>query len=113
MHFRPHNHLMWAAIGLNGGQEDNTFYRRDGFEHHRVRSSSARNRNVVLLGDDTIDAVTNPTATYIGAIHIYGGNITARPGRSEWQDDTLVEIPNDYDRARQHFEAANSTSRAE
>ena len=25
----PHNHQMWAAIGIYGGQEDNTFYRRD------------------------------------------------------------------------------------
>jgi predicted metal-dependent enzyme (double-stranded beta helix superfamily) len=28
MRFRPHNHLMWAAIGMYGGQEDNAFYRR-------------------------------------------------------------------------------------
>src|SRR5687767_12786284 len=28
MSFRPHNHLMWAAIGLYMGQEDNVFYRR-------------------------------------------------------------------------------------
>src|SRR5262245_50824680 len=24
----PHEHRMWAVIGLYGGQEDNTFYRR-------------------------------------------------------------------------------------
>ena len=30
----PHNHLMWAIIGIYGGQEDNTFYKRatDGLE---------------------------------------------------------------------------------
>ena len=28
MRIRPHDHLMWAAIGLYAGQEDNTFYRR-------------------------------------------------------------------------------------
>ena len=26
----PHDHLMWAAIGIYAGQEDNTFYRRSG-----------------------------------------------------------------------------------
>ena len=25
----PHDHQLWAAIGLYGGQEDNTFFRRD------------------------------------------------------------------------------------
>jgi len=25
----PHEHRMWAVIGLYGGREDNTFYRRD------------------------------------------------------------------------------------
>ena len=24
----PHEHRMWAVIGLYGGREDNTFYRR-------------------------------------------------------------------------------------
>jgi len=26
----PHDHRMWAAIGLYSGGEENTFYRRDG-----------------------------------------------------------------------------------
>ena len=25
----PHDHLMWAAIGIYEGREDNSFYRRD------------------------------------------------------------------------------------
>src|SRR5215217_4953244 len=29
MRLPAHNHLMWAAIGLYGGQEDNFFFRRD------------------------------------------------------------------------------------
>jgi predicted metal-dependent enzyme (double-stranded beta helix superfamily) len=28
MHFRPDSHEMWACIGIFGGQEDNTFFRR-------------------------------------------------------------------------------------
>jgi len=28
MEVPPHNHRMWALIGLYGGREDNTFYRR-------------------------------------------------------------------------------------
>ena len=28
MRLYPHNHLMWAVIGIYGGREDNAFYRR-------------------------------------------------------------------------------------
>src|SRR4051794_2481496 len=28
MQLNPHEHAMWAVVGLYGGQEDNTFYRR-------------------------------------------------------------------------------------
>jgi predicted metal-dependent enzyme (double-stranded beta helix superfamily) len=110
MRFRPHNHLMWAAIGLYGGQEDNTFYRR---VDSRIVESGGRNLqtgDVALLGDDTIHAVRNPRRTFTGAIHIYGGDITARPGRSEWDEDTTEEVAYDFDRTRRHFEAANGVA---
>ena len=108
MSFRPHNHLMWAAIGVYGGQEDNTFYRRD--DDSIVKSGGKRLREgaSILLGADTIHAVTNPVARFTGAIHIYGGDITNRPGRSEWDEDTLDETDYDFDRVRQYFEAANA-----
>src|ERR687887_931513 len=39
----PHDHTMWAAIGIYTGQEDNTFFRRanDGIEPRRTRELSA------------------------------------------------------------------------
>jgi predicted metal-dependent enzyme (double-stranded beta helix superfamily) len=108
MRFRPHNHLMWAAIGLYGGQEDNTFYRRVGSGIAVAGGRELRERDVALLGDDTIHAVVNPRRTFTGAIHVYGGNITARPGRSEWDDETGDEVPYDFERTRRHFEASNA-----
>src|SRR3954464_11812580 len=30
MRLYPHDHRMWAAIGIYAGQEDNAFYRREG-----------------------------------------------------------------------------------
>jgi predicted metal-dependent enzyme (double-stranded beta helix superfamily) len=108
MRFRPHNHLMWAAIGLYGGQEDNTFYRRMG---EGIAVSGGRELecgDVALLGDDTIHAVENPRRSYTGAIHVYGGNITARPGRSEWEEPDLREIAYDFERTRRTFEDANA-----
>ena len=110
MRFRPHNHLMWATIGLYGGQEDNTFYRRSGPGLGLVESGGRelRTADVVLLGDDTIHAVTNPRATFTGAIHVYGGDITRRPGRSEWDEETMDEVSYDFVRTKQYFEDANA-----
>jgi predicted metal-dependent enzyme (double-stranded beta helix superfamily) len=103
MRFRPHNHLMWAAIGLYGGQEDNTFYRRSSEGLVESGGRELRVRDIALLGDDAIHAVENPRKTYTGAIHVYGGNITARPGRSEWEEDTGDEIDYDFERSRRYF----------
>ena len=74
MHFRPHNHLMWAAIGLYGGQEDNTFYRRAGAGVAESGGRALCTGDVALLGDNTIHAVTNPRRSFTGAIHVYGGH---------------------------------------
>lgn len=108
MSFRPHNHLMWAAIGLYGGQEDNTFYRRTG---DRIVPSGGRELttgDVALLGDDTIHAVANPRANFTGALHVYRGDITNRPGRSEWDEQTGREIDYDFDHVRRYFEKTNA-----
>jgi len=103
MRFRPHNHLMWAAIGLYGGQEDNAFYRRTGDGIAPSGGRTLRTGDVALLGDDTIHAVENPRQTFTGAIHVYGGDITTRPGRSEWDDDSGREVDYDFHRTRNYF----------
>ena len=103
MRFRPHNHLMWAAIGLYGGQEDNAFYRRTGDGIAPSGGRTLRTGDVALLGDDTIHAVENPRQTFTGAIHVYGGDITTRPGRSEWDDDSGREVDYDFQRTRNYF----------
>jgi predicted metal-dependent enzyme (double-stranded beta helix superfamily) len=108
MRFRPHNHLMWAAIGLYGGQEDNTFYRRTGAGITVSGGRELRVGDVALLGDDTIHAVTNPRRTFTGAIHVYGGDITANAGRSEWDEDTDDEVSFDFERTQRMFEQANT-----
>lgn len=61
--------------------------------------------DVALLGDDTIHAVENPRQAFTGAIHAYGGDITARPGRSEWDEDTGEEVEYDFERIRGYFES--------
>ena len=107
MTFHPHDHRMWAAIGICSGGEDNTFYRRA--DHGLVESGGRELRagDVCLLGADTIHAVTNPTKVNAGAIHVYGGDLLAAT-RSEWLPETFEERPYDVDAAREHFEQQNS-----
>lgn len=39
MKFKPHDHRMWAVMGIYGGGEHNTFYRRakQGLEQHGTK----------------------------------------------------------------------------
>ncbi|MGH9243017.1 MAG: hypothetical protein ACRD29_01615 [Acidimicrobiales bacterium] len=106
MRIFPHDHRMWAAIGIYGGQEDNTFYRR---APQGIVASGGRQlheRDVALLGDDSIHAVVNPRPRFTGAIHVYGGDFFAEP-RSEFDPDTLAEQPYDVERTLALFDAAN------
>ena len=112
MRFRPHNHLMWAAIGLYGGQEDNTFYRRSGDGIVVSGGRELRSGDVALLGDDTIHAVENPRRTFTGAIHVYGGGNPAPPRRRGWGDDTGREVGQPFRRTPRHFQSVSGAAAA-
>jgi predicted metal-dependent enzyme (double-stranded beta helix superfamily) len=102
----PHDHRMWAAIGVYGGQEDNTFYTRrdDGIVASGARQ--LREHEVLLLGDDVIHAVSNPRQhAFTAAIHVYGGDLFATP-RSAWTPDALTEHAYDADEAMEAFRIA-------
>src|SRR5205823_6645704 len=92
----PHDHRMWASIGIYSGGEDNGFYRRAGSGLVASGGRELRPRDVCLLGDDVVHAVTNPTTQHAGAIHIYGGDFFATP-RSEWVGEPPEEQPYDVD----------------
>lgn len=106
MSFGPHDHRMWAAIGIYTGGEDNSFYRRQGGTLSASGGRQLRPRDVALLGDETIHAVTNPTSEFTGSIHVYGGDFFATE-RSEWRGDPYREQPYDVHYVLDYFEAAN------
>lgn len=114
MRLYPHDHRMWAAIGMYAGQEDNTFYRRSGPGRRCLTESGGKQLvtgNVLLLGDDTIHSVANPKRHLTGAIHVYGGDFVNQP-RSQWGPGPEEERPYDMDEAHRQFAEANAAWRA-
>jgi predicted metal-dependent enzyme (double-stranded beta helix superfamily) len=107
----PHNHNMWAVIGIYGGREDNAFYRREdgGLVHQNDRTLELG--DVAPLGQSVIHAVTNPLDQITAGIHVYGGDFFATP-RSEWDPETLQERPWDIEHTRRTFEEANQRLKA-
>lgn len=106
MNLMPHNHLMWANIGIYTGREDNLFWREDG---HRIQAYGAKalfQGDAAALPVDAIHSVTNPLLRFTGGIHIYGGDFFATT-RSQWDAETLSEEPSDGDVIRGIFEREN------
>jgi predicted metal-dependent enzyme (double-stranded beta helix superfamily) len=99
----PHDHRMWAAIGVYAGREDNGFWRRsDGRGLDAAGGKTLVEGDVGLMGSDAIHSVAAPSWT--GAIHVYGGDFLAQE-RSMWIDG--AEEPSNAARSAAIFEAAN------
>ena len=111
MTIMPHNHQMWAVIGIYSGREDNIFWRRvPGDPDGRVEAAGAKalcTRDAEPLGPNIIHSVTNPIPRLTGAIHVYGGDFFAAE-RSEWDAESLREGRFDAERAMRRFEEANT-----
>jgi predicted metal-dependent enzyme (double-stranded beta helix superfamily) len=106
MLLRPHNHNMWASIGIYTGREDNIIWERTRSAVKAVRAASLSEKEVFPLPTDAIHSVTNPIRRLTGAIHVYGGDFFAT-GRSEWDPETLSERAFDLEAARASFREAN------
>jgi predicted metal-dependent enzyme (double-stranded beta helix superfamily) len=106
MVFKPHDHRMWAVIGIYAGREQNVFYRRSkkGLRQHGTKELNAK--DTVVLGATIIHAVTNPLDQINGALHVYGGDFFSTP-RSEWNSKTFEEHPYDVEHTMRVFEEAN------
>lgn len=106
----PHNHEMWAVIGIYTGREDNILWRRvPGAANGLIEAAGAkavRERDAFPLGPDIIHSVTNPIGRLTGALHVYGGDFFAVP-RKEWDPEHLTEGPYDVQKALQLFEESN------
>ena len=112
MYIGPHDHRMWACIGIYGGREDNQLYRR---EDRSIASVGGRSLNAgesISLGEVAVHSVHNPLDRLTGAIHVYGGAFLTEP-RSEWDLETMTERPSSAAKARQAFEESARAMTAE
>jgi len=107
MTLQPHNHNMWAVIGIYTGAEDNIFWRRTPQGIEAAGARALRAGDATPLGRDIIHSVTNPTPRFTDALHIYGGDFF-NEARSEWDPDTLSEQPYDAEKTLRRFSEANA-----
>jgi predicted metal-dependent enzyme (double-stranded beta helix superfamily) len=106
----PHDHGMWAVIGVYTGREDNIFWRRLPPDAPRgIEAAGARSLcrgDCTPLGSDIIHSVTNPIPRLTAAIHVYGGDLLSQE-RSQWDAETLREEPYDIEADKQRFEVSS------
>jgi predicted metal-dependent enzyme (double-stranded beta helix superfamily) len=103
----PHEHSMWAVIGMYGGQEDNEFFRRAPEGLQRTGGRELPAGEVLVLGDDAIHSVANSRKDFAVALHVYGGDFFSVE-RSEWDLETHEERPRDFQRTQRLFDEANA-----
>jgi predicted metal-dependent enzyme (double-stranded beta helix superfamily) len=103
---------MWAVIGIYGGAEDNTMFKRGPERIQRSGGRTIRESDVLALGADAIHSVANPERRFTGAIHVYGGDFVNQP-RSQWDPDTLLEQPYDLQEVMRRFAQANADWKAQ
>lgn len=106
MVLRPHDHNMWASIGVYGGREDNVYWQRNNGSIEPTGAKSLGRGEVGSLGADGIHSVINPVQKLTAAIHVYGGDFFA-PGRSQWVGEDLEEEPFSQTGLVRHFMESN------
>lgn len=106
MNLMPHNHLMWANIGIYTGREDNIYWKRTSEGIKAYGADALFVKDAAMLQADVIHSVTNPLLRFTGGIHIYGGAFFDTE-RSQWNPETLDEEPSDGAVIRGIFEREN------
>jgi len=109
MSLMPHNHQMFAVVGIYSGREDNVFWRRKETTIEAAGAKSLGIGEVAMLGRDIIHSVLNPIGKMSCAIHVYGGDFfDPDEPRSEWDHETLIERPWNIDRVKSLFQEAEA-----
>lgn len=108
----PHEHKMWSTVGIYGGIEDNTYYRRAGDSIEVSGHRRGEVGDVLLLGAEAIHSVQNPTRQWTATLHVYGSDFFSHP-RLQWDLETGEAKPFDVENSRKVLAAADARARAD
>ncbi len=106
MYLLPHDHAMWALIGIYTGREDNILWKEGEHGIEACDVTCLFEGDVATLKADAIHSVTNPLSRFTGGIHIYGGDFFDT-ARHQWNPETLAQEPSDGDTIRAMFAREN------
>lgn len=87
----PHEHRMWAVVGVYAGEELNRIYERGSGGLRERGTRAVAERDVFVLDADAIHSVENPDRNWTAGLHVYGGDIV-NIERSAWAPDGR-EVP--------------------
>jgi predicted metal-dependent enzyme (double-stranded beta helix superfamily) len=90
----PHDHRMWAVIGIYEGEEANTFFRRTDHCLEESNHRTVKTGEAMLLGADVVHAIENPLDRPTLGLHVYGGDLLSAQ-RSMWSPHDGAEHPYD------------------
>ena len=90
----PHDHRMWAVIGIYAGEEANTFYRRGQKGLEEANQRMLRVGEAMLIGEDVVHAIENRLSEPTRGLHVYGGDLLGAE-RSMWDPHSGAELPYD------------------
>ena len=88
----PHDHRLWAVVGIYQGAEDNVFYRREPDGIRETGRAVLGEGECLALPADAVHRIANSGAGTMRGLHVYGGDLFAT-ARSEWDDVTGEESP--------------------
>jgi predicted metal-dependent enzyme (double-stranded beta helix superfamily) len=108
----PHEHRMWAVVGVYTGLEQNRVFRRAPSGIEECGERALGEGEVLALEDDAIHSVENPLRKRTAGLHVYGGNILSVE-RSAWgPDGREVSFSVNAGRAMPMFQAMSDVARA-
>jgi predicted metal-dependent enzyme (double-stranded beta helix superfamily) len=87
----PHEHRMWAVVGVYAGEEVNHIYERSRDGLTELRTVAVVQGSVFVLDANAIHAVECARDEWTAALHVYGGDIV-NGERNAWGPDGR-EVP--------------------
>ena len=108
----PHDHRIWAEIGVYCGREDNILWRRrppgEAWQIEAIGGASIFTGSCHSLDREAIHSVNNPLDRITAGLHLFGGDLPMQP-RSMWDGETLAEAPIDNARDYRAIDAYNAS----